>query len=277
MLVSENLYFDPKIERYLCELGLNDYDAIMGFRGGRVVGHSPEKHVRLISLDLGEDIKRFYLKQAFHEHPINILKSILKEGRAHVITDRELHMLKLLESHGVQVMHPVAWGKRSLLGIPLSGFLMVEEVQGKEFVEMYKDSDGPMRRLLMGAYGSLVGFMHSKGLDSIVRVTDMICVSDELRDHKKSIVLIDREWGSLKPKKISFDQRCHMLGKMFVKMVRLIGVPTVRDVSGFIKGYLHESQGFGYSSAEVIGRARHYALQFIKGKKIPDNSLCLKN
>jgi len=266
MIVTERLYINPKIERYLYELRLNDYDSIMGFRGGHVVGHNPEKHVRLISGKAGDNVKRFYLKQAFYERPINILKSILKKGKAHVITERELRLLKLLEGQGVPVMHPVAWGSRRLLGIPLSGFLLVEEVQGKSFTEMYEALDELGRRRLMTAYGALVGFMHKKGLYSIVRVTDMICVSKDFNDFKRSLVVIDREWGSLRKKNISFRKRCEQLGKMFAKMLRWIGLPTDREVISFTRGYLNESQDLNYSISQVLERSTFYALRSIKGK-----------
>jgi hypothetical protein len=198
--------------------------------------------------------------------PFQILKGFFKEGKARMVTERELELLRLLETQGVPVMHPLAWGSKRLLGIPLSGFLLVEEVEGKRFTEMYESLDDLGRRRLMNAYGALAGFMHKRGLDSIVRVTDMICVSQDFNDFKRSLVVIDREYGSIRRKNISFGKRCEQLGKMFAKMLRWIGLPTDREVISFTKGYLKESQDLDYSVSQVLEKSAFYALNAIKGK-----------
>ena len=266
MFIKEKIQIDPTAQGYLNGIPLGDCDAMINFAGGQIIARNPRKHIRLVDGNMNGAPKRFYLKQAFSMQPLQILKAFLKEGKARVVTERELELLRLLEAQGVPVMHPVAWGSRRLLGVPLSGFLLVEEVQGKSFTDMYETLDELGRRRLMTAYGSLVGFMHKKGLDSIVRVTDMICVSKDFTDFKRSLVVIDREWGSLRRKKISFQKRCEQLGKMFAKMLRWIGLPTDREVISFTRGYLNEFQDLNHSISQVLERSTFYALKSIKGK-----------
>jgi tRNA A-37 threonylcarbamoyl transferase component Bud32 len=266
MFIKEKIQIDSTAQGHLNGIPLGDYDAMINFAGGQTVARNPRKQLRLVEGNMNGAQKRFYLKQAFSMEPLQILKAFLKEGKARMVTERELELLRLLEDQGVPVMHPVAWGSRRLLSIPLSGYLLVEEVQGKRFTEMYEALDELERRRLMTAYGALVGFMHKKGLDSIVRVTDMICVSKDFNDFKRSLVVIDREWGSLRRKKISFKKRCEQLGKMFAKMLRWIGLPTDREVISFTRGYLKESQDLNYSISQVLERSTFYALKSIKGK-----------
>ncbi|MBN2059277.1 MAG: hypothetical protein JW882_02565 [Deltaproteobacteria bacterium] len=266
MFISEKIWIDPAIKGHLNNIPLENYDSMMNFSDGEVVARNPGKQVLLIEGDMNGRQKRYYLKQAFSMDPVQILTAVLRGRKVRMTTERELEMLKLLEEQGVPVMHAAAWGSRRLFGLPSSGFLLVEEVQGKAFVDMYSALEEFGRRRLMRAYGALVGFMHRNGLDSIVRVTDMICVSDDFTDFRRSLVVIDREWGSTERKKISFKKRCKQLGKMFTKMLRWIGLPTYREVLSFMGGYRRESRDLNCTVFQILERSKFYVMKSIKNQ-----------
>jgi hypothetical protein len=265
-LLKKRIYFEPGGERLFAGLHLDDYDAVMDFSGGRLVAQNPGKTIRVLEEKSDHGLKRYYLKQVISQRTPELLKSVFKPKPMRIITSRERHLLKFLKKQGIPVMETAAWGTKEIFGIPLGGFLLVEEVKGKDFVDVYGESDRAARNRMMEGYGRLAGHMHRKGLDSLVRVTDIICVSDDFRDFKKSMVLIDREWGALEIKTFSFDERCYQLGKMFVKMVRFIGMPKPDDVIHFMKGYKKESPGYHHAAEEILSKSEEYASKMIKGK-----------
>ncbi|PKN62563.1 MAG: hypothetical protein CVU57_23770 [Deltaproteobacteria bacterium HGW-Deltaproteobacteria-15] len=264
-ILKKKVYVEPGQEGLLERLNLHSYDSIIGMSGGRLVSQSRRKSIRVI-WDAGRDPKRYFLKSLTRQRYTDILKSVLKPGPMRIITCRERHLLRFLKENGIPVMETAAWGVEEIFGIPISGFLIVEEVKGKDFVEVYREGNRSTRNRMMEGYGRLVGHMHTNGLDSLVRVSDIMCVSEEYEDFRKSMVLIDREWGALKAKTFSLDDRCYQLGKMFVKMVRFIGMPEPRDIIHFMEGYRKESPGDQYGVSEILAKSKEYASRLIKGK-----------
>jgi tRNA A-37 threonylcarbamoyl transferase component Bud32 len=263
---NKRICVEPGRDGLLRRLNLDDYDSVMGISEGRLVAQNKGKLIRVIQEESGHGPKRYFLKMLTRQRYTDILKSVLKPKPMRIITSRERHLLKFLKEQGIPVMETAAWGTKEIFGIPVGGFLIVEEVKGKDFVEVYRDADRSTRNRMMEGYGRLVGHMHTRGLDSLVRVTDIVCVSEELKDFRKSMVLIDREWGSLKKRNFSLDDRCYQLGKMFVKMVRFIGLPEPEDILHFMKGYKKESLGYHHPVKEILAKSKKYASQLIKGK-----------
>lgn len=265
-LLRKRIYVEPGMDGLLARLHLDDYDSIVGISDGRLIAQNKGKSIRVIEEKSGQGSRRYYLKMVNRQRVRDMLKSLFKPKPRRIITSRERHLLQFLKEQGIPVMEPVVWGTREILGVPIGGFLIVKEVRGKDFVELYGESDRSSRNRMMEGYGRLVGHMHSKGLDSLVRVTDILCVSDEFEDFRRSLVVIDREWGSLRAKTFSLDDRCYQLGKMFVKMVRFIGLPKHEDIIYFMKGYKRESVDCHHSIKEILAKSKRYASQLIKGK-----------
>ncbi len=242
--MKTRIYVEPEYEGILQGvLPLHDHDGMMAFSGGEVVGKGPQKAVRRIRCAKGGFGAVFYLKQVFQHSPLALIKAAMKTGDERILTDREVRLLELHREVGVPVMRMSAWGRKDVFGVPVSGFLLVEGVEGEDFGTVYHRMNFNDRRGLMAAYGALVGYMHLKGLDSLVRTTDIICVSDRFEDYKESFVLIDREWGGLRLAPMSLEVRLKRLAIMFIKIDRWLGIPSKREMLAFLDAYLKETSG----------------------------------
>lgn len=238
------VHLAPAYEGGLLEvLPLHDYEGMMAFSGGEAVGNSPQRVVRRVRCAIGDGEKSYFLKRTYQRRALDFLKAALKAGPSRIITDRERHLLGLHEEVGVPVMRIAAWGRKDVLGVPVSGFLLVEGVEGEDYGTVYHRMGYGDRLKIMAAYGSLVGHMHRKGLDSLVRTTDIICVSQSYDDFKESFVLIDREWGELKLSPIPWKVRLKRLATMLIKAERWLGVPSRREILSFLGGYTKEASG----------------------------------
>ena len=126
------------------------------------------------------------------------------------------------------------------MGVPVSGFLVQEEVPGQEFTELMKNGSSRERIKLMKAYGKLIADLHSKGIiSSVVRVTDLICTSTINKEWDAiSLVIIDREKGKLEQEEFTFDSCVYYLSFILKRFFVFIGEPTGKEVCYFLKTYL---------------------------------------
>jgi len=113
----------------------------------------PKRHVRTLYLDVAGKKRKYFLKQAGIQ-PIQVaLKAWCRLQWPQSDTACELLILELFRDHKIPVMKPVAWGECRVFGWSMSRFILVEEVVGKEFVEVYRAISLPRRRRLMGVHG----------------------------------------------------------------------------------------------------------------------------
>jgi hypothetical protein len=166
-------------------------------------------------------------------------------------------------------MKPVAWGEHTILGWPMRGFILVEEVVGREFVDVYREASLRIRRRLFRLYGELMGTLHRKGIDSKVRPEDLICVSDNYKDFRNCFVVIDREHGHPYLTGISIEECGIRLGDIWVKGMYRIGLGERSELLAFLSGYLtgagqrsaREERGVIYSN--LVERASRRAIKVL--------------
>jgi len=178
-------------------------------------------------------------------------------------------LLELMRQQGIPVMPPVAWGELKILGCSIKGFILVEEVVGKEFVEVYRGASLRVRRRLFRLYGELMGALHRKGIDSKVRPEDIICVSDNYASFRDCFVVIDRERGQSHLVELSIEQCGIRLGDIWVKGMFRIGLGERSELLAFLSGYLREvgQQGVwdvhGGSYVILVERASRRAIEVL--------------
>ena len=154
-----------------------------------------KRSVRTLYLDIAGKKRKYFLKQACAQSLHAVLKALRRLQPPHSDTSREVLLLELFRDQGIPVMNPVAWGEHTVLGWPIRGFILVEEVVGNKFVDVYRGASLRVRRRLFRLYGELVGALHRKGIDSNVRPEDLICVSDNYANFRNCFVVIDCERG----------------------------------------------------------------------------------
>jgi hypothetical protein len=135
-------------------------------------------------------------------------------------------------------MSPVAWGELKILGCSIKGFILVEAIVGKEFMDVYRKASLRIRRRLLHLYGVLMGTLHRKGIDSNVYPEDLICVSDNYTNFRNCFVVIDREHGHPHLRELSIEQCGIRLGDIWVKGMNRIGLGERSELLAFLSGYL---------------------------------------
>jgi hypothetical protein len=146
-------------------------------------------------------------------------------------------------------MCPVAWGERRVFGWSIGGFILVEEVVGREFVEVYRAASLPSRRRLMWVHGELMGTLHQKGIESKVHPRDLICISQDYTTFRKCLVVIDRERGRTHPINISLQDRGKTLAEIWIKGAFTIGRGERSELLAFLSGYFRASGMRGLDKA----------------------------
>lgn len=234
----KSLHIDQNIRPFLANVGISKVQDFVNYSAGKLVSRPSKRHVRSLVLDLVGQKKKYFLKQSGIQSFQLVLKTWCRLQAPLSDSARELLLLELFRDQGIPVMKAVAWGEQTVLGWPMSGFILVEEVVGKEFVDVYRGASLRIRRRLFRLYGELMGTLHRKGIDSKVRPEDLICVSDNYKDFRKCFVVIDREHGHPYLRGLSMEQCGIRLGDIWVKGMYRIGLGERSELLAFLSGYL---------------------------------------
>ena len=260
-IFHKRLHIDPSIKPFLANTGISQFQDFVDYSAGTLVSRPAKRHVRRLSLEVGGRNKKYFLKQSGFQSFYLFLKSWCRLQVPLSGTARELLLLKLFRDQGIPVMKAVAWGEHTVLGWPVRGFILVEEVVGKEFVEVYRGASLRVRRRLFRLYGELMGTLHRIGIDSKVRPEDLICVSDNYKNFRNCFVVIDREHGRPYLMKLSIEQCGIRLGDIWVKGMYRTGLGERSELLAFLSGYLTAAgqrnvrEGRGAISANLVKRA----------------------
>jgi lipopolysaccharide kinase (Kdo/WaaP) family protein len=264
MVFCKSLHIDQSIRPFLAKIGISQFQDFVNYSVGKLVSRPSKRHVRTLYLDIAGEKRKYFLKQAGVQPIQLVLKAWSKFQLPCSDTARELLILELFRAHGIPVMSPVAWGECRVLGWSVRGFILVEEVVGKEFVEVYRDASLRSRRRLMRVHGELMGTLHQKGIESKVHPRDLICVSQDYSTFKKCLVVIDRERGLTRQMNISLKKRAKTLAEIWVKGAFTIGRGERSELLAFLSGYSMASGLHGLNKAGrvnlvgmIMGRATH--------------------
>lgn len=252
MVFRKRLHIDESIRPSLANLGISQFQDFVNYSNGKLVSRPSKRHVRTIFLDVAGERKKYFLKQDGFHSPQETLKAWRRFQWSYSHTARELLILQLFRDHGIPVMNPVAWGERSIFGWSINGFILVEEVVGKEFVEVYRAASLRRRRRLMWVHGELLGTLHNKGIESKVHPRDLICISENFETFRKCLVVIDRERGCTHPVNLSVEARGRMLAEIWVKGAFTIGRGDPSELLAFLSGYF---AAFGIDGTDRTLRA----------------------
>ncbi len=241
--MAERICISPGFAAVLERHRLSGFHTFMHEAVGSELSRDREREVRMISLaEEGAEL-RFFLKRRHRESWLGTFSTLLR-GRPPLSGPlRERLLVQSLRKAGFAAMEPAAWGQRSVLGVPVCGFILVVGIPGISVAEAFERSAGRRRLDLMERIGLLVGALHRKGFLHPVRLKDLI-----LRERDGELVLIDRE--SRKPWRSSYSSR------KGIRSIARAARRTLRDghrigpgsASAFVRGYLR-SVGCGEGAA----------------------------
>ena len=231
---------NAKVRLALTEVGLREFQDFMTYSESPLASRPLKLPVRTLYLSIDGQRRKYFLKKKGSQSLRVVLQAWLRFQNPLSATARELMLLELMRQEGIPVMSPVAWGEQRILGCSITGFILVEEVVGREFVDVYRGASLRVRRRLFLLYGGLMGTLHRKGIDSKVRPQDLICVSDDYTNFQNCFVVIDRERGQSHVVELSTEQCGSRLGDIWVKGMFLIGLGERSELLAFLSGYLTE-------------------------------------
>ncbi len=245
---SEHLHVNANVRSSLQEIGLCAFQDFMTYSEGQLVSRPEKLPVHTLYLMVDGQQRKYFLKKKTSRFPYGALRFWFQIQNPPLRVTRELKILELMRQQGIPVASPVAWGELKILGCSIKGFLLVEEVIGKTFMDVYRKSSLRVRRRLFRLYGELMGILHRKGIDSKVRPEDLMCVSDNYANFQNCFVVIDREHGQPHLVELSIEQCGTRLGEIWVKGMQRIGLGEPSELLAFLSGYLSEA---GWQSGGV--------------------------
>ncbi len=237
MFFHKNLHINYRERFSLSTIGISEFQDFINYSSGTLVSRPSKRHVRTLYLDVAGQKKKYFLKQTGMQPFRAVLNAWCRLQSPISDTTRERLLLELFRAHGIPVMNPVAWGDYRVFGWSVGSFILVEEVVGKEFVEVYRDASIRTRRRLMWIHGELMGILHKKGIESKVHPRDLICISQNYTSFQKSVVVIDRERGRIRQGNISSKLRGKMLAEIWVKGAFTLGRGERSELLAFLSGY----------------------------------------
>ncbi len=257
----------------MANIGISQFNDFTNYSGGVLVSRPSKRQVRTLYLDVAGHRKKYFLKQAGPQPVADILKAWRCCQWPCSEMARELLIIQLFRDQGIPVMNPVAWGERRGFGWSMGGFMLVEEVVGREFVEVYRTALPHNRRRLMRVYGELLGTLHQRGIDSKVHPRDLICVSEDFHSFRTCLVVIDRERGQTHLVDLSLQDRGKRLADIWVKGSFTLGRPSIRELLVFLSSYCEASdlkqgrrawcgdlvQRITGRTAQILGRDRRFS------------------
>ena len=268
-IFHKSLHIDQSIQPFLANAGISQFQDFVDFSAGTLVSRPSKRHVRRLSLEVAGQKKTYFLKQSGVQSFHLFLKSWCRLQVPLSGAVRELLLLELFRDQGIPVMKAVVWGEHRVLGWPVRSFILVEEVGGKEFVDVYRGASLRVRRRLFRLYGELMGTLHRIGIDSKVRPEDLICVCDDYKDFRNCFVVIDREHGRPHLTELSIEQCGIRLGDIWAKGMYRIGLGERSELLAFFSGYLTAAgqrsacKAHGAIAANLVQRASRRAAEVL--------------
>ena len=242
MFFRKSLHINEALKTTLASIGLSDLQDFVDYSDGQIVSRPSKRPVRCLYLTVAGHRRKYFLKQTRVESFLRVLKTWRRNRVLHSSPVREFLILELFRMQGIPVMNVVAWGELKIFGWPVKGFLLVEEVAGRGFAEIYQNASLQIRRRMMWVYGELMGTLHLKGIISNVRLRDLIWVSKDYTTFRKCLVVIDREHGQIHSVEISLNQRGRALGALWVEGTKIIGTGERSELLAFLAGYFAASE-----------------------------------
>ncbi|MBM9513007.1 lipopolysaccharide kinase InaA family protein [Desulfogranum marinum] len=240
MIIKDHLWISDKYREIFNCASLNQFEILYSEKLGQLIRQESEKSIRYFEVHHNGSTSGYYIKKenaTFVSH----LKSLLRKlSFLKLNTQHEFDLIQLYKKKGFAVVEPVALGERRAFGIPIYGFLIQKEVVGHEFIDLMKEGSQEERIKLLKAYGKLVGELHSKGLiTSIVRVTDLICVSSIDGSWEDiQLMVIDREKGPLTIEQFSSAKGASILASILIRFFIYVDAPSAKEVRSFLRVYL---------------------------------------
>lgn len=235
---------EKDFHRWVKAAGLDTFSQFMTKSVGELLDSGRNgRELRRLKIGIKDQTRTFYLKRLAREPFGKLIQMVLFGYLPRSGPLREQLLLKRLNNAGFATMRTVAYGEKRRFGWPVSGFLLVEEVEGAEVAEVYQGCSTVTRHQLMDALGEYLGRLHKAGFFQAVRLKDLF-LQESLNniDGVFDFVLIDRETSKPGPSRFTKKRSLETLARATRRTLRdgyLIGRGEIRS---FCHGY-HRAVG----------------------------------
>lgn len=250
--------------------GFATYDDFANYKGSTIVSKPGKRVVRTLELTENGQTKKFFVKQEYFEGLKSLIRRLRKIKALHSSLYMESKIIDLCEQSHIPVMKKVAFGEKYIIGIPVGGILVVEEVKGQEFYQVYCRFSLTQKRILAKAFGLLLGRLHQEGIHSIVRVHDLFLVANHLKDINNCLILIDREHGDIQKCDLTKDICCKQIAKILIKGIRFIKEVPGTVLLAFLNGYFERTAISGSARIEYMISMQNWLQREVTKNKYPN-------
>lgn len=227
----------------LKEVGLVTLDDFLTTEIGELLATEKHKNVRRFQVTIQGEAVTLYLKQVKPKDGKRI--KLLYGKKVELLSTREVKMLDILHEKNLPAMRYVAWGERTILNrIPVQGFILVEEVKGKELVDEYCNGSKEERIRIMFALGQLLYRLADIGFYYPPRLRDFICNTDINGNY--SLVMIDREVGP-QLETPTHEGALRFIARTYGKMRLLNQLVSPMEGRAFVNGFCEQGSSAGLS------------------------------
>jgi len=133
--MKEQLYIEPSARELLHRIGLADFEAVMKHSSGMTFSrHATRNTVQIVEGE-GPTAQRLFLKRVFRVPLKHAMEDLLRGQLPRSQPLREWRAIDRCREAGIPVMEALAWGQRSLAGIPRQAFILVRAVPAPESLD----------------------------------------------------------------------------------------------------------------------------------------------
>jgi len=269
--MSTTFFISPQYKDLFKENDLVEFEDFLKIRKDytEIISHK-EGSVHFLNLNGNQ----FFLKIKKPERFRKVYRSIIRNFSYIAPVEKEVKNIKHLEKEGIKSVEISAWGQDKKFGIVKNSFILTPKVNGEEVYKFYPKAKYTDRIHLYKELGKLIGNLHNKNIDSLVRIQDILC---EKTESAVKVNLIDREEGSTKHLVYTLEKALAELAETSYKSIKmhLKVFITHREAMCFCKSYLTSNKKIKLKPQQFYRMLIAEFLNYSKKRKSSDLVLAL--
>jgi hypothetical protein len=162
-------------QRIIKDAALDGFEPLMFQAQGTMIQKDDRQEVIRLELSNNGLPLICFLKRTTVEKTRASFGMLLRGLRPRSEPYREMQAIDALRQQRFSTMKVIAWGEQRCCGFPRRGFVLVEEVKGRDAQEMFLEGDASLRRRIIVSMGGLMGRLNVAGFFQAVRLKDVFC------------------------------------------------------------------------------------------------------
>ena len=136
----ERVVFAGSWQSFFAEFDLRSFGDFFEYPGGERPGRGKKRHVSILNLGNGPNLKVFFLKRFYHPHFKDMFFAFRNFGRLCSQAACEWKNANLLLEKSIGTYKPACYGERIIYGLERESFLVTEELQSHRFTDFVAEN-----------------------------------------------------------------------------------------------------------------------------------------